>query len=142
MNVGGESDANLFAAAVRSALSKVSKFQLNGDISGTLQDYKLSISSDLDKVLKNAVSSVVREQSAKLEQQLKAAIQERTGGQLKELQASFGGLNQQGIKLDTHSEPVERAFAGGDQVSRRGREAEAAVGEKGRFIMRVQEKNH
>jgi uncharacterized protein (TIGR03545 family) len=100
LKVGGEG-GNLFAGAVRSALSRVTKFQLNGDISGSLQDYKLSISSDLDKVLKNAVGSVVKEQSAKLEQQLKTAIQERTGVQLKDLQASFGGFNQQGLKIDT-----------------------------------------
>ena len=100
MNVGGEGGSNILVTAVRQALSKVSKFQLTGDISGTLEDYKLNLSSDLDGVLKNAVGSVVKEQSAKLEQQLKAAIQERTGGQLKELQTSFSGLNQQGLKMD------------------------------------------
>jgi uncharacterized protein (TIGR03545 family) len=100
MNVGGESSSNIIVNAVRQALSKVSRFQLTGDISGTLEDYKMNLSSDLDGVLKNAVGSVVKEQSAKLEQQLKAAIQERTGGQLKELQTSFGGLSQQGLKMD------------------------------------------
>ncbi len=100
MNVGGDQTSNPFVAAVRSALSRVTNFSLSADIAGTLEDYTMKISSDLDKVLKTAVTSVVKEQSAKLEQELKTAIQEKTGGQLKDLQASYGVLNQQGITLD------------------------------------------
>jgi uncharacterized protein (TIGR03545 family) len=99
MNIGGDGSKNPFVSAVRSALSKVNNFSISADMAGTLENYKMNITSDLDRVLKGAVSSVVQEQGAKLEQQLKTAIQERTGGQLKELQESFGGLNQQGTAL-------------------------------------------
>jgi hypothetical protein len=99
MNIGGDPSSNPFVAAVRSALSKVSSFSLSGDIAGSHDNYTMNISSDLDRVLKTAVGSVVLEQSAKLEQELKTAIQERTGGQLKELQASLGVLNEEGIRL-------------------------------------------
>jgi uncharacterized protein (TIGR03545 family) len=99
MNIGGDPSSNPFVAAVRSTLSKVSSFSLSGDIAGSHDNYTMNISSDLDRVLKTAVGSVVLEQSAKLEQELKTAIQERTGGQLKELQASLGVLNEEGIRL-------------------------------------------
>ena len=56
----------------------------------------MNITSDLDRVLKNAVGSVVQEQSAKLEQQLKTAIQERTGGQLKDLQSELWRVERAG----------------------------------------------
>lgn len=101
MNIGGDAGSNPFVAAVRSALSKVSKFSLSADISGSPDNYKMSISSDLDRILKTAVGTVVQEQSARLEQQLKIEIQERTGGQLKDLRSSFGALNEQGIRLNT-----------------------------------------
>lgn len=101
LNVGGDGSDNPFVAAVRSALSRVNRFSLAADIAGTLESFKMHIKSDLDRVLKNAVGSVVQEQRAKLEQQLATAIQERTGDQLKELQNSFGLLNEQGQGLDT-----------------------------------------
>ena len=98
MNVGGDSSKNLLVSAVRSALSNVSKFTLTADVTGNLEDYKMSLTSDLDKVLKKAVSSVVQEQGAKLEAQLKSAIQEKTGVQLKDLQESYKGLSEQGTQ--------------------------------------------
>jgi uncharacterized protein (TIGR03545 family) len=101
LNIGGDAGANPFVNAVRTALSKVDRFSLAADIAGNLEDYKMKITSDLDRVLKTAVSSVVQEQSARLEQELNSAIQQRTGGQLKDLQNSFGVLNEQGLRLDT-----------------------------------------
>ncbi len=100
MNIGGDGSDNPFVTAVKSALSKVSKFSLSADIAGSLENYTMNVSSDLDRVLKNAVGSVVQEQGARLEQQLKSAIQDRTGTQLKDLRESFGGLNEQGGRID------------------------------------------
>ncbi len=99
MNIGGDGSKNPFVAAVRSALSKVNNFSISADMAGTLENYKMTITSDLDRVLKSAVGSVVQEQGAKLEQQLKAAVQDRTGKQLKDLQESFGAMNQEGNAL-------------------------------------------
>ena len=100
MNIGGDESNNPFVTAVKSALSKVTKFSISADIAGSLENYTMNVSSDLDRILKNAVGSVVQEQSARLEQELKSAIQERTGTQLKDLRESFGGLNQQGGRID------------------------------------------
>ena len=90
MNVGGQ-DSNRLIAAVRSSLAKISSFSLSADIAGTLDNYSVNLSSDLDSVLKNAVGSVFKEQSDKLEQQLKAAIQEKTGTQIKDLGRASAG---------------------------------------------------
>ncbi len=43
---------------------------------------------------------MVQEQGARHEQELKAAIQEKTGKQLKDLKGRFDGPNAQGGKLD------------------------------------------
>lgn len=106
MTVGGEGRSNPFVTSIRSALSKVSNFSLSADITGTLQDYKMNISSDLDRVLKNAVSNVVRAQRTRLERELKTKIRERTGGQLRDLRESFGGLTEQGGRLDKVQEQL------------------------------------
>lgn len=122
MSVGGQ-DSNRLIAAVRSSLAKVTSFSLTADIAGTLQNYSVNLSSDLDRVLKNAVGSVLQEQSAKLEQQLKASLQEKTGAQLKELRESFSGLNEMGSRLesvqkqlDSLLEEAVKSAAGGKKL--------------------------
>jgi uncharacterized protein (TIGR03545 family) len=100
MNTGAKETTGPFAAAIRSSLSKVSHVTLTADITGTPEDYKVSISSDLDRVLKDSVGKLVQEQSARLEKELKAAVLEKTDKQLKDLKDSFGGLNSMGGKLD------------------------------------------
>jgi hypothetical protein len=87
-------------AAIQSSLSKISHFTLSGDIEGTPEDYRLTISSDLDRVLKDAAGSLVREQSARFEQELLSGVRERTEKQMKELKDSFGGLTGMGNKID------------------------------------------
>lgn len=110
MLVGGEASDNPFVTAVRSALSKVDRFSLSADIAGSLENYKMSISSDLDRVLKSAVGSVVQEQRARLEQQLNAEIQERTGGQIKDLRQTVGVLKEQGGALDAVQERLDKVL--------------------------------
>ncbi len=96
---GGSS--NRFAQAVSSTLAKVSAFTLTADVQGTPDDYKVRISSDLDRVLKDAAGAVVKEHTDKLEQKLKAAVYDKVGGPLKELKDSFGGLGGIGDRLNS-----------------------------------------
>lgn len=96
---GGSS--NRFTQAVSSTLTKVSAFTLTADVQGTPEDYKLRISSDLDRVLKDAAGAVVKEHTDKLEQKLKAAVYEKAGGPLKELKDSFSGMGGIGDRLSS-----------------------------------------
>jgi uncharacterized protein (TIGR03545 family) len=100
LKAGADKSAGLIGEAIKSSLSRVSDFSLKGNLSGTLENYKLSISSDLDRVLKASVSGVVQEQAAKLEQQLKTAVSEKTGPRLAALQDDFGGLKSIGGGID------------------------------------------
>ena len=66
--------AGSIATTIASALSDVSKFSARADISGTLDDYKINITSDLDSILKNALEKVIHKETEKFENKLKNTI--------------------------------------------------------------------
>jgi len=70
------------------------------DITGTPENYRVSVSSDLDKVMKDAAGSLVREQRDRIEKELRKAVQEKTEAKLAGLKEGLGGLGSQGGKLD------------------------------------------
>lgn len=98
-SAGGQEGANPYMRAMTSALSKVSSFTLTADVSGKPEDYDVRISSDLDRVLGDAVGKLVKEQSAKVEKELQAAIAEKTGGALADLKKGYGDLDAVGGSL-------------------------------------------
>jgi hypothetical protein len=92
-------ESNRLARSIAAALSDVTGFQLSAAIAGTVKDYRVKLSSDLDRVLREAVAKQIRGQTARLEEELRAAISEKVGGELKELESSFGGLDAIGKEL-------------------------------------------
>jgi predicted secreted protein len=85
----------------------------------------VKVSSDLDKVLKDAAGSLVREQRDKIEKELTKAVQEKTEAKLAGLKGAMGGLNAQGGKLDGLQEKLNSLLkdaggtAGGDKLKLR-----------------------
>lgn len=88
-----KADGGPIREAVGAALADIHGFSLKADVTGTLDQYDLRLTSDLDRVLQEAVGKQVRAQVAKFEAQLQAAIQEQVNGPLKDLTASLGGLD-------------------------------------------------
>jgi uncharacterized protein (TIGR03545 family) len=100
ISAGREEDGGMILASLRNALSRVSAFSLAADISGAPGNYDVQVSSDLDRVFKDAIGRTVQEQSSRLEKELKAAVQTKTDEKLKDLKASLGGLNSFGANID------------------------------------------
>ncbi|MDH4162776.1 MAG: TIGR03545 family protein [Nitrospirota bacterium] len=100
INTGNQGNSGMILSSLRSALSRVTAFKLSADISGEPGNYDVKVSSDLDRVFKDAVGRMVQEQSVKLEKDLKAAVQAKTEGKVKDLKASLGGLNTAGANID------------------------------------------
>jgi uncharacterized protein (TIGR03545 family) len=96
----GTQGGGIILASLKNALSRVSAFSLTADITGSPDNYDVKVSSDLDRVLKDAIGRTVQEQGAKLEKELKAAVQAQTAEKLKDLKASLGGLNEVGGNID------------------------------------------
>ncbi|MGD2062135.1 MAG: TIGR03545 family protein [Nitrospirota bacterium] len=80
------------ATSIASALDDVKRFRLDGEVSGTPTDYDLSLSSDLDRVLKDAFGKQVKAQAAEFETQLTAAINEQIAGPLGSVDGKLGEL--------------------------------------------------
>jgi uncharacterized protein (TIGR03545 family) len=97
--VSGDATGPL-ASAIRASLSRVSQFTLTADLAGTPENYDVSISSDLDRVLKDSVGKVVKEQADRLEKDLKAAVLAKTDKQLAALQKNYSGLLSMNGRFD------------------------------------------
>ncbi len=100
-DTGTKQDSGSFVRAVGTALKNTKRFKLTATVKGTPEDYDLSIRSDLDKVLKNAVSGMVKQKAAKLEKGLKDEILGKATDQLKGLKGDFKGLTDIGGKLSS-----------------------------------------
>jgi uncharacterized protein (TIGR03545 family) len=90
---GSTGQQTALAGAIATAIDNIRRFSLAADIDGTWQDYSLNITSDLDKTLKSAVGNLVRQESANLQKALKAQIDAKLQGPLKQVHGSLEGLN-------------------------------------------------
>ncbi len=93
-------DAGVVVKAVAKALSDVNALHLKADVTGTVKQYDVRLSSDLDQVLKQALGKQMQEQAGKLESQLRAAIAEKVNKPLADLKSRFGGLTGIGDELN------------------------------------------
>ena len=92
---GAGESSTAIGNAISSALEGVKRFSLDADIAGTIQDYTVNFSSDLDQVLKSAVGSLVKKEAAKLESQLQQQISAQLKGSMEQTRtglADLGGI--------------------------------------------------
>ena len=93
LSAGLPDGAGPLAKAMASALSDISQFTVEADVAGTIEDYDIHLTSDLDRVLKDAAGNAVRKQAAGLEKELEKAIFAKVGGPLEQAKTSLGGLD-------------------------------------------------
>jgi uncharacterized protein (TIGR03545 family) len=92
ITTGTKPDTDAVAKAVASALSDIKSLRVKADITGTVRQYEVRLSSDLDQVLKQALGRQMQTQVGKFERQLRAAIAEKVHKPLGDLKSGFGGL--------------------------------------------------
>jgi len=105
VNIGtpNEEETSSLMKALISAISDMKAFALKAEISGTVQDYDLRLSSDLDNVLKDVVKKQVKAQAVQFEKRLQSVIQGKVGGSIADLEAFIGGLGSIGSELTARS---------------------------------------
>ena len=81
------------AKAIGSALGRIDRFSLFAGVQGTLDDYSLKISSDLDKVLQSAVGDLVRAEADKLKAALGEQINAKLQGPMAQAKSQLAGLD-------------------------------------------------
>lgn len=99
LSAGEGEGASAIVKAVDSALRGVSRFSLRADIEGTREKFDVSLSSDLDRVLRDAVGGLIREEAAKFRDLLASEVRERTGGALAAVSERMNALEVIGIDL-------------------------------------------
>jgi uncharacterized protein (TIGR03545 family) len=85
--------ANAISKAMADTLSDIHGFDLNVSVIGTPEDHDIKMSSDLDRILKDAVGNQIRKQAAQFEQKLTEAVHEKVDPRIKELESRLGGFN-------------------------------------------------
>jgi len=91
-------DGNAISQALAGALSDISNVSVKAEVTGTLDDYNLQLSSNLDTILKQAAGNAIKTQTARFEQQLKEGVMEKVKGPLADASGSygdFGGIAQE-----------------------------------------------
>jgi uncharacterized protein (TIGR03545 family) len=101
LQAGKKGSSDAITESIRSSLSKVSNFSITASISGTPENYDMKISSDLDRVISDTIGKVVGGLATKFEKDLANAIQEKTGGNIKDLQSELGRLGSLGGNIVT-----------------------------------------
>lgn len=93
MAASGKLAAGPVGEAIAGALSDIKAFQLTAKVTGTQERYDVQLDSDIDQILKDAVGKQAKAQIAKLEGQLRAAVEEKVESKLKEVRGSLGGFD-------------------------------------------------
>ncbi len=116
--------ANPVIKAIGGALSSVTAFTMKAEITGTVEQYDVHLTSDLDRILKDAVGKQVQALADQFKKELESAVMAKVGGPLNELKSSFGGLGGIGNELASRltqgslsstlpANPVEKLLPGG-----------------------------
>ena len=91
-SVKGEQSGSAIINAIFSALRNVRDFIVNAKVSGTIQDYDIQLSSDLDGILKKSVGKIIAKQTQQLRQKLSQAIMAKANGPLSDAEGGLSGL--------------------------------------------------
>ncbi len=86
-------------AALLSSLAAISRFHVKADIKGTLKNYTIDLTSDLDQAFAKAAGRAVSDQAAGFEKKLKEGVMAKVGGPLQATGKDMGGLNAIGQEL-------------------------------------------
>jgi uncharacterized protein (TIGR03545 family) len=91
-------DKSMVYSSLSSAFDRIRDFTIRTHITGTSEDYRFEISSDLEKVVKEALNNLTQNIAKQLEDELKKALQEKINSPLKSLENDVGSLD--GIKSE------------------------------------------
>jgi uncharacterized protein (TIGR03545 family) len=92
-SAGGE-DTGSTAQRLARAIQGISSFNLDLGLSGTLGQPKISLNSNLDRIIGQALGEEVRAEVAKAKKELEARLREELGPKLESLTAQQGALDK------------------------------------------------
>ncbi len=110
LEVGKEAGGNQLQRALQTALADVSRFSINAKVAGPLDNYGISLTSDLDRVLKNAVGRQIKDLTNEFQDKLRAGIMDKVKGPMADASGGMSGL-------DSINREIESRLKLGNEVS-------------------------
>jgi len=93
-------------------LSGIRSFDLRAGVSGALDDYEITLGSDMDRLLAAAVGGLVRDEAARLEGRLAREIRARTEGPMADLAGRLEGLDLLAGRLASRRSVADEILSG------------------------------
>lgn len=100
LSAGRPGETNEFLKAAAAALSDVKAFDLNAIAEGTVDNYNLVVSSDLDRVLSESAGRIIAQKAAAFQSELTAEINAMTAKPLDDIRSQFTALTAIDKELD------------------------------------------
>ena len=105
---GRPDEDNPFLKAAASALSDVKGFGLNAAAQGTVDNYSLNISSDLDRVLRESAGRVIARKAAAFQAELEEEINRKVAAPLSQARGQLSSLTGIQQELDKRLRLMDR----------------------------------
>ncbi|MGB5056022.1 MAG: TIGR03545 family protein [Nitrospirales bacterium] len=112
LSAGTEDDPNPLTKALSSAVTGISQLSLQADVTGTLEQPDVTISSDLDRILQDAAGKMVNELAAKFGAELQSAISAKIAEPMQQLKNNLSGFERMAGEL------TERVMQHNDVLNR------------------------
>ena len=93
LEAGNKTSGNQLQQALYAALADISTFSISARVTGPLDNYKIKMTSDLDKVLKNAVGRQMRALTNEFQDKLRAGILDKIKNPMADTSGSMSGLD-------------------------------------------------
>lgn len=93
VNFGEMPGKNKTGEILKTALSEISQFRINADVKGTVDDYNIALSSTIGQSLNNAMSKVIKTQTAEFKDKLRKGIEAKVDTPLQNLKQNYAGLD-------------------------------------------------
>lgn len=94
LSAGKDGDTNPLTKALSSAVTGVSEFSLQADVTGTLEKHEVTVSSDLDRILQDAAGKMVNESAAEFGTNLQSAISAKIAEPMQQLNNNLSGFKE------------------------------------------------
>lgn len=92
LSAGQPDDANRLTLALSSAVRDISQLSIQAHVKGTPEQYVVRVSSDLDRLVQDAVGKIVSDLAATFGADLQAALSKKIAEPMRQLQSRLSGL--------------------------------------------------
>ena len=115
-----EKKASDLSSLLLSSLQDIKAFNVKGSLSGDQKDYDVKISSNIDRVMKKALSKRVEKESRRFAEKLKKEIAKKVGQPMNDLKKGSSDLGDLDKLLAGNLKDLENQLKSSEKLSSKG----------------------